>query len=61
MAKVNYKFQKRQKEIAKKKKRDEKLKRKEQIQPNPPTEETSTEETSTEKTTTEKPQEYPEA
>ena len=55
MAKVNYKFQKRQKEIAKKKKRDEKLKRKEQIQPNPPTEETSTEETSTEKTTTEKP------
>ncbi|NQU30857.1 MAG: hypothetical protein HQ525_09340 [Anaerolineae bacterium] len=49
MAKVNYKFQKRQKEIAKKKKRDEKLKRKEQIQPNPPTEETSTEKTTTEK------------
>ena len=49
MAKVNYKFQKRQKEIAKKKKREEKLKRKQQIQANPPTEETLTEVTSTEK------------
>ena len=56
MAKVNYKFEKRQKEIAKKKKRDEKLKLKQQLQPNPPVEETLTEETSTEK-----PQKKPEA
>ena len=51
LPKVNYKYQKRQKEIAKKKKREEKLKRKQQIKENLPTEET----------TTEKPQENPEA
>ena len=38
MPKVNYKQQKRQKEIAKKKKRDDKLKRKQQNIPNPPVE-----------------------
>lgn len=34
MPKVNYKYNKRQKEIAKKKKRDEKLKRKQEIKKN---------------------------
>lgn len=69
MPKVNYKFNKRQKEIAKKKKRDEKLRRKQEnkndqateIPVEVPTEDVPVEKTDTEDTSAEKSQETPEA
>lgn len=68
MPKVNYKFNKRQKEIAKKKKRAEKLRRKQENKDNLPTEipiesaidDAPVEEAPTEDVLAEKPQETPE-
>ena len=69
MPKVNYKFNKRQKEIAKKKKRAEKLRRKQENKDNPTTEipivstieDAPVEEMPTEDVPAEKHQEVPES